>query len=117
VLDLQGGRGGLVPLSQVARIDPASGPSNIRRYDLMREVRLTAKTSGRSLGEVIDDFKKQAAAMGLPPGYSIAGGPSLRFAGRMHACVALDGIVVHDPHPSREGLPFGIASYVVIYGA
>ena len=51
-----------------------------------------------------------------PPGYSIAGGPSLRFAGRMHACVALDGIVVHDPHPSRDGLPFGIASYVVIHG-
>jgi hypothetical protein len=49
------------------------------------------------------------------PGYSIAGGPSSRFAGRMHACVALDGIVVHDPHPSREGLPLGIASYVVIY--
>jgi HAE1 family hydrophobic/amphiphilic exporter-1 len=71
LLDLQGGRGGLVPLSQVARIDPASGPSNIRRYDLMREVRLTANTSGRSLGEVINDFKKQAAAMGLPPGYSI----------------------------------------------
>jgi hypothetical protein len=51
----------------------------------------------------------------VPSGYSIAGGPSLRFAGRMHACVARDGIVVHDPHPSREGLPFGIASYVVIH--
>ncbi len=61
----------MIPLAQVAHIEPASGPSNIRRYDLMREVRLTANTSGRSLGEVINDFKGQAARMELPPGYSI----------------------------------------------
>jgi len=52
----------------------------------------------------------------VPRGYSIAAGPSKRFAGRMHACVALDGIVVHDPHFSREGLPYGIAEYLVIHG-
>ena len=52
----------------------------------------------------------------VPPGWTIAGGPSKRFAGRMHACVALDGIVVHDPHPSRDGLPEGIAHYIVIHG-
>jgi len=52
----------------------------------------------------------------VPRGFSIAGGPSERFAGRMHACVALDGIVVHDPHPSRDGLPSGVTEYVVIHG-
>lgn len=52
----------------------------------------------------------------VPPGYAIAAGPSLRFAGRFHACVAYDGRVVHDPHPSRDGLPFGVAEYVVIHG-
>jgi hypothetical protein len=52
----------------------------------------------------------------VPLGYSIAGGPSARFAGRMHACVALDGVIVHDPHPSRDGLPLGVMEYVVIYG-
>lgn len=52
----------------------------------------------------------------VPPGFSIAGGPSKRFAGRMHACVALDGRIVHDPHPSRDGLPF-VADYVVIHGS
>ena len=51
----------------------------------------------------------------IPPGYSIATGPSMRFAGKMHACVALDGIVIHDPHPSREGLPFGVVDYIVIH--
>lgn len=52
----------------------------------------------------------------VPPGYSIAGGPSVRFAGQMHACVAFDGLIIHDPHPSREGLPLGVAEYVVIHG-
>ena len=51
-----------------------------------------------------------------PAGYSIAVGPSRRFAGLMHACVAYDGAIVHDPHPSREGLPFGAANYVVVHG-
>jgi hypothetical protein len=49
----------------------------------------------------------------IPPGYSIAFGPSTRLAGRGHACVALDGVIVHDPHPSREGLPI-VFHYVVI---
>ncbi len=52
----------------------------------------------------------------VPPGYSIAGGPSKRFAGKMHACVAYNGMVVHDPHPSRDGLPYGVEEYVVIHG-
>ena len=52
----------------------------------------------------------------VPPGWTIAGGPSKRFAGKMHACVALDGVVVHDPHPSRDGLPQGIVEYVVMHG-
>ena len=55
------------------------------------------------------------AAGYVPRGYSIAAGPSLRFAGRMHAVVAFDGKVVHDPHYSREGLPLGIVEYVVIH--
>lgn len=57
------------------------------------------------------------ASIYMPPGYAIAAGPSLRFAGRMHACVAYDGRVVHDPHPSRDGLPFGVVDFVVIHGS
>jgi hypothetical protein len=41
----------------------------------------------------------------VPLGYSIVGGPSYRWPGKLHACVALDGVVVHDPHPSKLGLP------------
>ncbi len=52
---------------------------------------------------------------GPPPGFTIAFGPSTRLAGRGHACVAFNGVVVHDPHPSREGLPI-ISHYVAIHG-
>ncbi|HSX22534.1 MAG TPA: hypothetical protein VLE97_07160 [Gaiellaceae bacterium] len=52
----------------------------------------------------------------VPRGYAIAAGPSMRFAGRLHACVVYDGAVVHDPHFSREGLPLGVIDYVVLHG-
>ena len=48
-----------------------------------------------------------------PLGYSIAGGLSPRFEGCGHACVALDGNVVHDPHPDRLGLP-SIEDYITL---
>lgn len=38
----------------------------------------------------------------IPRGYAIASGPGPR--GCDHATVALDGVIVHDPHPSRDGL-------------
>jgi hypothetical protein len=79
------------------------------------------------VGAYWDDFLPWLADRGLsatlyrsdvyvPPGYAIAGGRSKRFAGRMHACVAYNGMVIHDPHPSRDGLPFGVTEYVVIHG-
>ena len=37
-----------------------------------------------------------------PAGFSIANGPSER--GVDHSCVAFDGVIVHDPHPSRAEL-------------
>jgi HAE1 family hydrophobic/amphiphilic exporter-1 len=69
-LPAQGGRA-LVPVSQVARLEAGAAPSKIRRRDLLREIRISAGTEGRSLGEVIGDIKLRAAAMGLPPGYSV----------------------------------------------
>ena len=38
----------------------------------------------------------------VPSAYGIANGPGPR--GLLHSCVALDGEIVHDPHPSRAGL-------------
>lgn len=61
----------LVPLGEVARAVPASGPSTIRRMDLQREVRLSGANAGRSLAEVAADIEAAAAAMKLPPGYDV----------------------------------------------
>ncbi len=68
-LDLPG-RGGLklIPVSQVAQIDPGTAPSKIRHRDLMREIRISSNTQGRSLGEVVGDLKTALAKVELPPG-------------------------------------------------
>jgi HAE1 family hydrophobic/amphiphilic exporter-1 len=67
------GHGGrvLVPLSQVASLEMGTAPSNIRRRDLMREVRLSANTSTRSLAEVVNDIKAKTAEIEWPAGYSV----------------------------------------------
>jgi HAE1 family hydrophobic/amphiphilic exporter-1 len=71
-LDLPGQFGrALVPLSQVASIDAGSAPSSIRRLDLMREVRVSANTQGRSLGEALNEIKQKIPSLNLPAGYSI----------------------------------------------
>ena len=72
-LDLPG-RGGLalVPLNQVASVESSSAPSNVRRLDLMREIRISANTQGRSLGDVTNDIKARVAGMNLPPGMSVS---------------------------------------------
>jgi HAE1 family hydrophobic/amphiphilic exporter-1 len=64
----------LVPLGEVAKAVPASGPSTIRRRDLQREVRISAANDGRTLGEVSDDIARASAALKLRPGYDIVAG-------------------------------------------
>ena len=69
-LPAQGGRA-LVPVSQVARLDSGVAPSKIRRRDLLREIRISAGTEGRSLGEVVRDIKQRATLLSLPQGFRI----------------------------------------------
>ena len=69
-LPAQGGRM-LVPASQIASLDTGAAPSKVRRRDLMREIRVSASTERRSLGEVIADIKSRAATLKAPPGYRI----------------------------------------------
>jgi hydrophobic/amphiphilic exporter-1 (mainly G- bacteria), HAE1 family len=64
----------LVPLRSVARAEPGSGASTIRRKDLQREVRISASADGRSLAELSGDIAAAAAALRLPPGYDIVFG-------------------------------------------
>jgi HAE1 family hydrophobic/amphiphilic exporter-1 len=69
-LPAQGGRA-LVPASQVASLDAGTAPSKIRRRDLLREVRVSAGTAGRSVGEVVNDIQSRAAAIQVPPGFRV----------------------------------------------
>ncbi|TCP08536.1 efflux RND transporter permease subunit [Caldimonas thermodepolymerans] len=59
----------IVRLSQVADVVPSSGPTQINRRDLSREVEITANVSGRSLGEVSADIRRVLAEQAFPPGY------------------------------------------------
>lgn len=71
-LDLPGRPGsGLVPLAQVARVETGSAPSKIRRFDLVREVRVSAIPQNRSLGEVVGEVQQRLNQMSIPAGYSI----------------------------------------------
>ena len=64
----------LKPLSEVATVYPGTGPSSIRRRDLVREVRVSANTDGRPLQELSNDINAAAAKLALPPGYDIIAG-------------------------------------------
>lgn len=64
----------LKSLSEVAAVVPGHGPSSIRRRDLVREVRVSASTDGRSLREVSNDIDAAGRRLNLPPGYDIVAG-------------------------------------------
>ncbi|MCM3879001.1 MAG: efflux RND transporter permease subunit [Vicinamibacterales bacterium] len=64
----------LKPLSEVAKVLPGTGPSSIRRRDLVREVRISANTDGRPLQEVSNDIDAAGKTFNLPPGYDIVAG-------------------------------------------
>ncbi|MDB5931870.1 MAG: AcrB/AcrD/AcrF family protein [Polaromonas sp.] len=59
----------IVRLSQVASVREATGPNQINRRDMTREVAINANVYQRSAGEVSGDIKAALEAMSLPPGY------------------------------------------------
>ena len=60
----------VVRLNQVADLRAATGPNQINRRDLNREVAINANVYNRSAGEVSNDIRKVMAGIQLPPGYS-----------------------------------------------
>jgi HAE1 family hydrophobic/amphiphilic exporter-1 len=60
----------IVRLNQVAHVVESTGPNQINRRDLTREVSITGNVSGRSAGEVSADIKIAMDSVALPPGYS-----------------------------------------------
>jgi HAE1 family hydrophobic/amphiphilic exporter-1 len=60
----------IVRLNQVAEVRESTGPNQINRRDLTREVAISGNVSGRSAGEVSADIRAAMDSISLPPGYS-----------------------------------------------
>ncbi|MDP1646656.1 MAG: efflux RND transporter permease subunit [Rubrivivax sp.] len=68
----------VVRLSQVAEVTPSTGPNQINRRDMSREVNIDANALGRSSGEVSADIRAALDALAWPPGYRYSFGGSTK---------------------------------------
>ncbi|SFU17146.1 efflux RND transporter permease subunit [Mesorhizobium sp. YR577] len=86
----------MVRLDQVADIKAIQGASEIRRFDMLREVLVSADVSGRALGDVTSELQKMIANRDLPDGYHIRfGGESKNMQETMgHMITALAMAVI-----------------------
>jgi HAE1 family hydrophobic/amphiphilic exporter-1 len=68
----------VIRVGQVADLVQATGPNQINRRDLTREVEITANVQNRASGEVSADIRKVLEGMALPPGYRFLFGGSTK---------------------------------------
>jgi len=59
----------IVRLNQIATVKESTGPNQINRRDLTREVAVNANVQNRSAGEVSEDIRAQLDTVAFPPGY------------------------------------------------
>ncbi len=67
-----------VQLSQVAEVRASTGPNQINRRDLNREINIDANALGRSAGEVSADIRRVLDGVNWPPGYRYSFGGSTK---------------------------------------
>jgi len=60
-----------VPLSQLAVIETSSGPSEIKRYDRIREIRVSGGNADRPTGDIRADIQLVIDSMHFDAGYGI----------------------------------------------
>ena len=68
----------IVRLNQVASVSESTGPNQINRRDLAREVAINGNVSRRSAGEVSGDIKAALEGINFPPGYRYQFGGSTK---------------------------------------
>ena len=68
----------VVRLGQVAQVVEGTGPNQINRRNLNREVAINANVFGRSAGEVSGEIKQVLETIALPPGYRTEFGGSTK---------------------------------------
>ncbi len=59
----------VVRLNQVASVRESTGPNQINRRDLNREVAINANVQGRSAGDVSAEIRARLDTIAMPPGY------------------------------------------------
>jgi HAE1 family hydrophobic/amphiphilic exporter-1 len=62
-------KAGLVRLANVARLEPALGPTTIDRYGRQRQIVVLANLKGIALGEAVQEVDAYVRSLELPPGY------------------------------------------------
>jgi len=67
-----------VRLAQVADVTASTGPNQINRRDLNREINIDANAFGRSSGDVSADIRKALDGIAWPPGYRYTFGGSTK---------------------------------------
>ncbi len=67
-----------VRLAQVADVSESTGPNQINRRDLNREINFDANALGRSSGDVSTDIKAALDSIAWPPGYRYSFGGSTK---------------------------------------
>ena len=67
-----------VRLSQVADVTPSTGPNQINRRDLNREINIDGNAYGRSSGDVSADIRRALDTIPWPPGYRYVFGGSTK---------------------------------------
>jgi hydrophobic/amphiphilic exporter-1 (mainly G- bacteria), HAE1 family len=71
----------MIPLGQVATIQPSGAPAEIKHLSLERMARIEGNYEGRALTQVMGDIRKRMATVALPAGYRIdIGGEQKDFA-------------------------------------
>jgi hydrophobic/amphiphilic exporter-1 (mainly G- bacteria), HAE1 family len=68
----------MVPLRQVATLVPTTGPTQINRRDMTREVMLSANVYGAPAGTVGLEIERRLAGIPTPPGYAFVTGGATR---------------------------------------
>ncbi|NMM84681.1 nodulation protein NolG [Rhodococcus sp. SRB_17] len=77
-LTMADGASRIVRLSQVASVRETTGPNQINRRDLTREVAINANAYHRSTGDISNDIKKALDTVAFPPGYRYQFGGSTK---------------------------------------
>lgn len=89
-LPLMSANGHLVPLAQVASIDQRSGPSIIRRENVVRRVAVEASVDDRDLGSTVRELQERIASkVQLPSNYYVNFGGQFEQQERAFEALAL----------------------------